>query len=261
MADLLEVVEVRKSYGGVQALKSVSFSLAAGEVVALMGPNGAGKTTLVNVICGHTRPDGGVVRLDGRSLAGMGPARVARLGIARTFQNLCLFDHLTAVENVAVAVGLGAYRVSDAILRRWAFRAGEADILGRAEKVLDAVGFPPEARDLTPPMLPYGLRKRLELARALARNPKVLVLDEPVAGMNREEWPAIAGLIRAVAASGVGVLVIEHHWPFVQQVGQRGVFMAHGSVIAQGCWSEILSPREVVGRGLGRADGVGAPVL
>lgn len=258
MTTLLEVKQLTKWFGGVQAVKEVSFSLKAGEVVAMIGPNGAGKTTVANVVAGQLMPDAGTMVLQGQAVQGKSPSRLARLGIARTFQNLVLFNDITVIENVAVAIRDISYGMFDALIRDARFHRRETEMFHRAEMLLDFVGLDPALWSLYPPMLSYGHRKLTELARALALKPKVLILDEPVAGMGQEEWPAVAEVLRSIASQGVAVLVIEHNLRFVESVGQSVLVMAEGRIIAEGTPAEVREHPDVIKNYLGRVEAGGA---
>ncbi|MCX7149710.1 MAG: ABC transporter ATP-binding protein, partial [Rhodocyclales bacterium] len=209
-AILLEARNIGKRFGGVQALKDVSLTIRKGEIYGLIGPNGAGKTTLFNVFTGLYPRDSGEVMFAGAPLNLESPHVVAAAGIARTFQNIRLFGNMTALENVMVGrhVRTGA-GVFGAVLRTRAERTEEAGIRRRAEELLHYVGVADHADDLAR-QLSYGDQRRLEIARALATDPKLLALDEPAAGMNATETTALRGLIAGLRDDGLTVLLIEH---------------------------------------------------
>jgi len=233
MTLLLEARGVAKSFGGVQALKDVSLTIAAGEIYGLIGPNGAGKTTFFNVLTGLYPKDGGEVMFNGMPLPLGSPHEVTRAGIARTFQNIRLFANMTALENVMVGrharakVGVGG-----AVLRFSRAREEEAAIRRRAGELLHYVGIADHARKLAR-NLPYGDQRRLEIARALATDPKLLALDEPAAGMNATETAELKALIEGIRADGVTVLLIEHDVKLVMGLCDRVAVLDYGEKIAE----------------------------
>ncbi|MCA1830475.1 MAG: ABC transporter ATP-binding protein, partial [Actinobacteria bacterium] len=215
---LLELTGVGKEFGGLRAVSDVSFTVEPGEIRGLIGPNGAGKTTLFNCITGTFAPTFGDIRLDGGAIGGYKPHSITRAGIARTFQNIRLFAHMSAVENVMVAVD-------------WA-RSAEQSV-PRALELLEFVGIRRLA-DEQSTSLSYGDQRRLEIARALATGPKLILLDEPAAGMNPAEKAALMSLIRAIRDNGVTVLLIEHDMKVVMGVCERVVVLDFGQTIADG---------------------------
>ena len=250
-APLLEVERLGKRYGGVQALSEVSFSIAAGEIYGLIGPNGAGKTTLFNVLTGLTSADTGRVLLDGKSLLGAQPHAIARAGIARTFQNIRLFGNLSALENVMIGRHARTRAgLLGAILRTPGQRSEEAAIEARAFELLDYVGIASRANALAR-NLPYGDQRRLEIARALATEPRLLSLDEPAAGMNPTETQELRALLERIRRDGVTLLLIEHDMRLVMQVCSRILVLDFGRAIAEGAPSAIQRDPAVVAAYLG----------
>jgi len=231
---LLETRAVSKRFGGLSALAEVSLTVARGEIFGLIGPNGAGKTTLFNVLTGLYGPDAGECVFDGERLAGMKPYRIAARGIARTFQNTRLFANMSALENVMVGRHVRTRAgVAGAVLRGAATRAEERDIARRAWELLDYVGI--AARAAQPAFgLAYGDQRRLEIARALATEPKLLALDEPAAGMNATERAELARLLERIRASGVTLLLIEHDVRLVMGLCDRVAVLDYGRKIAEG---------------------------
>ena len=233
MSILLEAHAISKRFGGVQALKDVSLTIREGEIYGLIGPNGAGKTTFFNVLTGLYSRDGGEVRFAGQALRLGNPAAVTRAGIARTFQNIRLFANMTALENVMVGRHAKTHcGVIGAVLRSARARAEEEAIRRRAGELLHYVGIAHRADDLAR-NLSYGDQRRLEIARALATEPRLLALDEPAAGMNGAETAALRGLIEGLRQDGLTVLLIEHDVKLIMGLCDRVAVLDYGELVIE----------------------------
>ncbi len=255
---VLKVSGLSLRFGGIEALSQVSFSVAPGSITALIGPNGAGKTSLFNCISGFYKPFSGDIVFEGQSIARMPPPERAKRGLARSFQNIALFRGMTVLDNIKL--GRHSHMKSNLFdgLRYWGRARREEDALSAEidEKIISILDIG-HIRDEPVANLPYGLRKRVELARALAMRPKVLLLDEPVAGMNREETEDIAHFILDIREQwGVTVLMVEHDMGMVMDISDHVVVLSFGKVIAQGKPEEVQRNPEVISAYLG-ADAAG----
>lgn len=245
---MLELNDVSKHFAGVRAIDGVTFDVAEGCIFGLIGPNGAGKTTLVNLVTGYMAPDGGEIAVQGRSVLGMPPHRLSEAGVARTYQNLQLFEESTVLENVLI----GRHR-------KYSTKPVDAFFTHRSAKVqrsaamalLDRVGLANQ-HDAYVDDLPYGMRRRVEIARALATEPALLLLDEPTAGMTKAEADEIAALIRSVNSDGVTVLLVEHNVALVTATCHELAVMDWGAVIARGEPTQVWADENVRTAYLGR---------
>jgi branched-chain amino acid transport system ATP-binding protein len=248
---LLAARDISKRFGGVQALEDVSFTINHGEIYGLIGPNGAGKTSLFNVLTGIYVPDSGSFTFDGEPLNRLKPNEVAERGIARTFQNIRLFQNLSALENVMIGRHVRSKAgVFGAILRDKGTLAEEAAIEKRSYELLEYVGVATRANDLAK-HLAYGDQRRLEIARALATEPKLLALDEPAAGMNATETQGLKRLLEDIRRDGTTILLIEHDMKLVMSVCDRVLVLDYGKKIAEDSAAEVQKDAKVIAAYLG----------
>jgi branched-chain amino acid transport system ATP-binding protein len=251
---LLEVRGLTRRYGGLVALSDYSLDLPAGRIHGVIGPNGAGKTTLFNLLSKMVLPTAGTIHLDGVDITRLPAYRVARMGIARTFQNIRLFDDLSAIDNVKVAVQGHVQRSFwGTLLTTPAFRRHEAEIEARARAMLELVGLAHRA-DREAGSLPYGEQRRLEIGRAVAVQPRILMLDEPNAGMNPAETSDLLALVRRVRDElGITIILVAHDIPLVMNLCDRIQVLNFGQLIAEGEPAEVRTNAEVIAAYLGQA--------
>ncbi|MGL4610675.1 MAG: ABC transporter ATP-binding protein [Trueperaceae bacterium] len=240
-----------KVFGGLMAVKSYKVSLAKQEILGLMGPNGAGKTTVLNMLSGLETPTRGFVQFDGKRLTGLVSHQVARLGLARTFQNLRLFKEMSVLDNVMTGLLMrGAYTILDVLFPSPRFTKGNEAMKEVALSLLDKVGLGQDAM-MEASKLPYGKQRRLEIARALATNPKLLLLDEPAAGMVQEEQRDLAALLRKLRDEGLTLFVIDHNIAFLTGLCERIQVMHYGELVAEGKPQEVVKNKLVIEAYLG----------
>ena len=249
---ILELDKISKNFGGVEAIKEMSFGVKRGEIFGLIGPNGAGKTTMFNIITGAYKPSKGEIKFDGVILNNIKPNKIVKLGIARTFQNIRLFGSLSVVENVLIGLNQSTkYSFLEACFHLGRFAKAEKLAKNRAMAILERLGIVRYANEFAK-NLSYGTQRKVEIARALATNPKLLLLDEPAAGMNPSESDELANLIFDLRASdGLSILLIEHDMKFVNHLCDRVLVLDYGRVIFTGSPSEAINHKDVISAYLG----------
>lgn len=248
---LLDVKNIYIRFGGLTAVDDVTFHVDRGEIVSLIGPNGAGKTTVFNMLTGIYTVSGGEMTFEGRDLTKMAPQEIVKAGISRTFQNLRLFPQMRVIENVLVGTHIHTrYHFWDSLFRTPRFRKGEAELEAKAVRILRSIGLG-DLADAYVDSLPYGEQRKVEIARALATDAKLILLDEPAAGMNPAESAELLRFIRELKEKGCTILLIEHDMSVVMNISDRIYVLDHGKLIAEGPPREIAKDPQVVEAYLG----------
>ena len=248
----LQIVDVTQKFGGLTALNQIRMDVRRGEIIGIIGPNGAGKTTLFNIITGVYRPSSGRILLEGEDITGLKPHQITRRGFARTFQNIRLFPRMNVFENVQMGMCCHAKaNLLDALLSTPAKRRELREQQLRVNEILELMGLS-EKKYAMPGSLPYGEQRKLEIARALATQPKILLLDEPAAGMNEQETADLLVTVQKLRELGITILLIEHDMKFVMNICERIYVLNYGELIASGTPEEIQHDEMVIEAYLGK---------
>lgn len=249
---LLEVKNLSISFGGLKAVDNVDFKVDTGEIISIIGPNGAGKTTIFNLLTGVYQTDSGEIIFDGKMIQNKTPQDIVKAGIARTFQNIRLFKEMRVIENVLTGMHVNThYRFVDLLFRTKTYKTIELEKTKRAIEILDAIGLKDKISDY-PSNLPYGDQRRLEIARAIATDAKLIILDEPAAGMNPQESEDLLQFIKGLVSEGYTILLIEHDMNVVMNISDRIYVIDHGKKVAEGLPEEIANNKLVIEAYLGK---------
>lgn len=247
----LETRGITKQFGGIVANRDIDLAISEGKTTGLIGPNGSGKTTFINQVSGIYPPTSGSILLNGETISGLEPHQIAQMGVARTFQRIQLFERMSAVENVLVARRkFITANLFDVALKTRRLQSQESEQYDRAMELLELVGLAEDAEKL-PSSLPYGKRRSLEIARAMALEPRLLLLDEPAAGMTKDEFQSVIVIMNVLRERGVTMLLVEHTMEFIRQAVDWVYVLNFGQVIAQGTFDEIEKDETVIAAYLG----------
>ncbi|NLD58399.1 MAG: ABC transporter ATP-binding protein [Clostridiales bacterium] len=256
MVRLLKVERLSKSFGGLAAVRDLSFRAGEGRIVSIIGPNGAGKTTVFNLLTGIYAPDQGKIELDGRDITGLKPTEMVGVGICRTFQNIRLFKQMTVMQNVLVGYQSKIrYGLLDAVFSTPRKRREDARAIECADRALEECGLL-EYRDARADALPYGKQRKLEIARAIVSRPRLLFLDEPAAGLNIQETTELSQFVVQLSRTGIDIVLIEHDMRMVMKISDYIYVLNHGELIAEGKPAEVQRNEEVIQAYIGRKGGV-----
>lgn len=251
MGKSLEIGNIRKSFGGIMAIMDITFNANPGEITSIIGPNGAGKTTLINVISGIYKPDRGFVKVDSQNITGISPHKIVQYGIKRTFQNIQTFSNMTLLENIMVGFHFSTkFGFISCMLQPGYLKKQEKKVKENSYQLLEELNLENYA-NFYPSELPYGIQKKLEIARTLAGEPDVLLFDEPVAGLNISESDEISNIILSLKERGKTIILIEHDMNVVMDISDKIICLHYGEKIAEGKPSEIQRNQKVINAYLG----------
>ncbi len=254
MPIILEAIDIKKDFGGLSAVNVVTFQIEENSITSIIGPNGAGKTTTFNLLSGVIQLTSGIIRMNGKIISGLKPNKIAGFGMVRTFQNVQLFSNMNAIENIMVGRHLISKSgfISSAFKMPWTF-IEERNIRKKAEELLEFIGLS-DIRNTPSTSLPFGKQRLLEIARAVAAEPKILLLDEPAAGLNTKETIGLGGLIKKLRSMGITIVLVEHDMELVMDISDKVIVLDHGEKIAEGTPNEVQTNQRVISAYLGEED-------